>query len=77
MILDGSPISDYRHKLHKEQAREFGAEVAEMNRHLQAHIELLETAIKDSDDPKERERARAVIRRLQSGIERTVKSDQA
>lgn len=58
---------------HKHQAREFGAEVAEMNRNLQAHIALLETAINDSDDPKERERARAVIRRLKAGIERTVK----
>lgn len=73
-MINGSPISNEADEVHKEQAREFGVEVAEMNRHLQAHIELLETAINDSDDPKERERARAVIRRLRAGIERTVKS---
>lgn len=68
-MLNGNPVSNETHELHKEQAREFGAVIAEHNRNLQAHIQLLETAIENSDDPKERERGYAAIRRLRAGIE--------
>jgi len=33
-----------------------------------AHIKLLETAIEDTDDPREKEKGRAAIRRLRSGM---------
>ena len=61
------------HDFHVEQAREAGAQIADYNRHLQLHIELLETAIEASDDPKERERGYAAIRRLKAGIHGTLK----
>ncbi len=43
-------------------------DLADYDQHLLAHIKLLETAIKDSTDPKEREKGRATIRRLRTGM---------
>ncbi len=55
---NGSPIG------HIEQ----DTQIAEYDQHLQAHITLLETAIENSNDPKEREKGYAAIRRLKAGI---------
>ncbi len=78
-MLNGSKIniSNETHDFHVEQARDAGAQVAEYNRHLQAHIHLLETAIENSDDPQERERGRAAIRRLKAGIHGMLKDAKA
>ena len=61
-------ITDEAANQDKEPIREVGIKIAEYNRHMQLHIDLLETAIEESDDPAEREKGRAAIRRLRQGI---------
>lgn len=55
------------------QTRSDLAQLARMDANLQCHIDLLETAIAETNDPKEKEKGRAAIRRLQAGIDGTLR----
>lgn len=48
-------------------------EIAKFNQDLEDHITLLETVISETNDPREKEKGRAAIRRLRLGIEGDLK----
>lgn len=74
-MLNGAEViqTNAEHERQKDAVHKGGGQIADYNRHLQIHIDMLRTAIDETDDPKERERGRAAIRRLRQGIYGTLK----
>ena len=50
------------------KAESDGSKIADYNKQLEEQLRLLEQAIENSDDPKEMEQGRAMIRRLKSEL---------